>query len=127
MENSISSELTKNGQALADKAADKVQGGIRDAKQAAKEAGSALSHKADELQHDAGPAINKAFDRVRSVSRQSADAVGDAARRTRDAASYASESIVTFTRENPVKALLIAAASGALLLGLVNALKSNRN
>ena len=42
MENSITSDLQKNGQALADKAADKVQGGIRDAKHAAKEAGAAV-------------------------------------------------------------------------------------
>jgi ElaB/YqjD/DUF883 family membrane-anchored ribosome-binding protein len=127
MENSIINDLQKNGQALADKAADKVQGGIRDAKHAAKEAGAAVSNKVDELRHDAGPTVARAFDRVRSVSRQSMNAVGDAAQRTRDAASYASDSIVVYTRENPVKALLIAAASGALLLSLMNIIKSRRD
>jgi ElaB/YqjD/DUF883 family membrane-anchored ribosome-binding protein len=127
MENPISSDLTKNGQALADKAADKVQGGIREAKHAATEAGAALSHKADELRHDVGPAINKAIDRVRSVGRQGREAVGDAAQRTLDAASDASDSIVKYTRKNPIKALLIAAASGALLLSLLNVLKSTRD
>ena len=109
MEDSISSDLVKNGQALADKAADKVQGSIRDAKQAA------------------GPAVDNAINRVRSMGRQGMEAVGDAAQRTRDAASYASDSIVTYTRENPVKALLIAAASGALLLSLLNVIKSTRD
>jgi ElaB/YqjD/DUF883 family membrane-anchored ribosome-binding protein len=127
MENSIVNDLQKNGQALADQAADKVQGGIRDAKHAAKQAGATLSNKVDELQQDAAPAVNKAFDRVRSIGRQSMDAVGDAAQRTRDAASYASDSVVAYTRENPVKALLIAAASGALLLSLINVLKSSRD
>jgi ElaB/YqjD/DUF883 family membrane-anchored ribosome-binding protein len=127
MENSIANDLQKNGQALADKAADKVQGGIRDAKHAAQEAGSALSNKVDELQHDAAPAVKKAFDRVRSVSRQGMEAAGDAAQRTRDAASYASDSVIAYTRENPVKALLIAAASGALLLSLINVIKSSRD
>jgi ElaB/YqjD/DUF883 family membrane-anchored ribosome-binding protein len=55
------------------------------------------------------------------------DAVSDAAQRTRDAASYASDSIIVYTRENPVKALLIAAASGALLLSLMNIIKSRRD
>ena len=127
MENSITSDLQKNGQALADKAADKVQGGLRDAKHAAKEAGAAVSNKVDELQRDAGPTVARAVDRVRSVGRQSMDAVSDAAQRTRDAASYASDSIVVYTRENPVKALLIAAASGALLLSLMNIIKSRRD
>jgi ElaB/YqjD/DUF883 family membrane-anchored ribosome-binding protein len=108
MEDSIISDLVKNGQALADKAADKVQAGIRDAK------------------HAAGPAVGNAIKRVRSMGREGIDAVGDAAQRTRDAASYASDSIVTYTRKNPVKALLIAAASGAVLLSLLNALKSTR-
>jgi ElaB/YqjD/DUF883 family membrane-anchored ribosome-binding protein len=110
MENSIADDLQKNGQLLADKAADKVQSGIRDAKQAGKEAGAALS-----------------IDRVRSMGRQSRDAVGDAAQRTLDAASHASDSVVAYTRENPVKALLMAAASGALLLSLINVLKSTRD
>ncbi len=124
MENSIVGDLQNNGHSLADKAAEKAQAGIRDAKQAAKQASGVLSDKVDELKRDAGPAVNKAFDRARTVGRQGLEAVGDAAQRTRDAASYASDSVVAYTRENPVKALLIAVASGALLLSLVNILKS---
>jgi ElaB/YqjD/DUF883 family membrane-anchored ribosome-binding protein len=127
MENSNINDLQRNGQSLADKAADKVQGGIRDATQAGKEAGAALSNTVDELRQDAAPALNKALDRARSMGRQSVDAVGDAAQRTRDAASYASDSVIAYTKENPVNALLIAAAAGALLLSLINVLKSTRD
>jgi ElaB/YqjD/DUF883 family membrane-anchored ribosome-binding protein len=109
MENSIANDLQKNGQSLADKAADKAQGGIRDAKQATKEAGAAFSDKIDQLRQNVAPAVNKAIGR------------------TRDAASEASDSLIAYTRENPVKALLIAAASGALLLSLINVLKSTRD
>jgi hypothetical protein len=69
MENSITSNLPKNAQALADKAADKAQGGIRDAQQAAKDAGSTLSSKVEELRSDTGSALTKAVDRVQSMGK----------------------------------------------------------
>jgi ElaB/YqjD/DUF883 family membrane-anchored ribosome-binding protein len=127
MENSINNDLSKNGQVLADKAAEKVQAGIRDAKHAAKEAGSALSHKAEELQSDAGSAAAKVLGRAQTLGRHSMDTMSGAAQRTRDVASSASDSIITYTRSNPITALLIAVASGALLSSLVKVLKSTRD
>jgi len=94
MESSITANLSKNSQALADKAADKVQGGIRDAQHAAKEAAAAVT---------------------------------DAAQRTRDVASHTAGSIVRYTKKNPMTALMIAAASGALLLGLIKVLTPSRD
>src|ERR1700733_10121348 len=119
MENSLTGNLSKHGQALADKAADKAQGGIRDAQQAAKEAGSSLSHKVEELRSDAGSAVTKAVDRVQSMGKHGIEAVTDAAQRTRDVAADFVGSIVRFTKKNPLTALMIAAASGALLWSLI--------
>jgi ElaB/YqjD/DUF883 family membrane-anchored ribosome-binding protein len=98
MESSITGNLSKSSQTLADKAADKVQGGIRDARHAAKEAADAVT-----------------------------DAATDAAQRTRDVAAHTAGSIVRYTKKNPMTALMIAAASGALLLGLINVLKPSRD
>jgi ElaB/YqjD/DUF883 family membrane-anchored ribosome-binding protein len=42
-------------------------------------------------------------------------------------AAQASDSVISYTQENPVKALLIAAASGALLLTLINAITPSRD
>jgi ElaB/YqjD/DUF883 family membrane-anchored ribosome-binding protein len=127
MENSITSNLPKNAQALADKAADKAQGGIRDAQQAAKDAGSTLSSKVEELRSDTGSALTKAVDRVQSMGKQGIDAVTDAAQRTRDVATDTAGSIVRYTKKNPMSALMIAAASGALLLSLIRVLRPSRN
>ena len=44
---------------------------------------------------------------------QGIDSAKAAAQRVRDGAAQASDSLVTYTKENPVKAILIAAASGA--------------
>jgi ElaB/YqjD/DUF883 family membrane-anchored ribosome-binding protein len=127
MENSVTGNLPKNAQTVADKAADKVQGGIRDAQHAAKEAGAALSTKVEELRSDAGSTLTKAVDRAQSIGRQGIDAVSDAAQRTREVASDATDSIIRYTKKNPIKALMLAAASGALLLSLVKVLKPSRD
>jgi ElaB/YqjD/DUF883 family membrane-anchored ribosome-binding protein len=127
MDNSITGNLSKNGQTLADQAADKVQGGIRDAQQAAKDAGANLSGKVEELRSDAGSALSKTVARAQAIGRQSVDAVSDAAQRARDVASDTSDSILSYTKDNPVKALLIAAATGALLVSVIQLLKPSRN
>jgi hypothetical protein len=45
----------------------------------------------------------------------------------RDAASDASDSIIDYTKKNPITALAIAAASGALLYAAVKALLPSRD
>jgi ElaB/YqjD/DUF883 family membrane-anchored ribosome-binding protein len=126
MENSITHDLAKDGQKIADKAAHKVQGGIRDAQQAATEAGNTLSNKVEDLRSDAGPAIQRVVGRVQSMSRHGVEAVGEMATKVRDAASNTSDSIVAYTKKNPANALAIAAASGALLYAVIKASWSSR-
>lgn len=118
MDNSVKT-IAKQGQSLAD-AADKVQGGIR-------EAGATLSNKVDEIRGDAGPRIRQSADRVQAIGRQGYDAASEVAGRARDAISSTSQSVIDYTRENPVKALAIAAVSGALLLAMVKAIKASRD
>ena len=44
-----------------------------------------------------------------------------------DAASQASDTIIAYTKKNPVQALMIAAVSGALLLALAKFLAPSRD
>jgi len=98
MESSITANLLKNGQTLV-----------------------------DELRSDAGSALSKSVGRVQSLGQQGFDAVSDAAQRAQDIASDASDSVIRYTKKNPVKALLIAAASGALLLSIIQLLNPSRD
>lgn len=61
------------------------------------------------------------------MGRQGVDAVTEFASRARDTASSASQSVIDYTKENPVKALAIAAVSGALLLTVAKAIKASRD
>jgi ElaB/YqjD/DUF883 family membrane-anchored ribosome-binding protein len=127
MENSITGSFTKTGQALADKAADKVQSGMRIAQDTAKDAGDALSSKLEDVRSEAGTVVNKGSRRFQSAGRQGLDAISGAMGQARDAASNASDSIVAYTKKNPVKSLAIAAGSGALLYAAIRALSRLRD
>jgi ElaB/YqjD/DUF883 family membrane-anchored ribosome-binding protein len=119
--------FSKQGQALADSAADKMQGGIRTAQRAANNAGDTLSGKVDDLRSEAAPLIRKTANQAQSLGKSGLDAVSDAAQRARDSVSDASDAIISYTKENPVKALAIAAASGALLYGIVKMIQATRD
>jgi hypothetical protein len=55
------------------------------------------------------------------------EAANTATKQVRDTTMHASDSLVAFTKENPIKTILAAAASGALLLALFNALGRSRD
>jgi ElaB/YqjD/DUF883 family membrane-anchored ribosome-binding protein len=101
MESSITGNLPKNGQKITD--------------------------KVDDLRDETTSAITKAVSRAQSMGRQSIDAIGEMASQARDVASSASDSVVAYTKKNPVTALAIAAASGALLYAVIKALTPSRD
>jgi ElaB/YqjD/DUF883 family membrane-anchored ribosome-binding protein len=127
MESTAAGNFSKTSQAVADKATDKVQAGIRSAQQSAKETGDTLSSKVSEVQDKAVPAIRKASGRAQSTVQQGFDAVSDIADQAREIAASTADSIVSYTKKNPVQALAIAAASGALLYVAIKALRSYRD
>ncbi len=116
-------DFSKQGQELADKATNKVQGGIQDAKRTVNRAADQLSRKADELGSESKPWIKKAAQQTNAF----AQSVGDATQRMRATASQASESVTEYTKGNPLKALLIAAASGVVLATLFNIVVRSRD
>jgi len=127
MESAVTSNFAKTSQALADKATDKVQAGIRGAQQTVQEAGDSLSSKVADAHNKAAPVIRKAGGRAKSTLQQGFDAVSDIADQARDMAASTADSIVSYTKRNPLQALAIAAASGALLYVAMKALRSYRD
>jgi ElaB/YqjD/DUF883 family membrane-anchored ribosome-binding protein len=116
-------DFSKQGQELADKATNTVQAGIQDAKRSVNRAADQLSSKADQLRSETKPLIRKAAQQTNAI----AQSVGDATQRIRTAASQASESVTEYAKENPVKAILIAAASGAVVATLLHTISRSRD
>jgi ElaB/YqjD/DUF883 family membrane-anchored ribosome-binding protein len=84
--------------------------------------------KTSQAAHDkAIPVIRKASSQARSTVQQGFDSVSDIAAQARDMVADAADSIVSYTKRNPVQALAIAAASGALIYVAIKALRSYRD
>jgi len=104
VENTSASSMAEQGQTLAAKAAE----------------------KSEELR-GAIPAIGRATNQAGKFAMQGIDAVSDAFGHARDTVSATSDSVIAYTKKNPVKALALAAGAGALLYGFIKALKSSRD
>src|ERR1700723_1795538 len=94
MESSVAGNFAKTPQALADKATDKVQAGIRSAQQSVQEAGDSLSSRATDVHDRTVPMVRKTGARAKSTVQQGFDAVSDIADQARDMAAGAADSIV---------------------------------
>jgi ElaB/YqjD/DUF883 family membrane-anchored ribosome-binding protein len=116
-------DFSKQGQELTDKATNKVQGGIQDAKRTVNRTADQLSRKVDELGSESKPWIKKAVQQTNAF----AQSVGDATQRIRDSASQASDSVTEYVKENPLKAVLIALASGAVIATIFRISSRSRN
>lgn len=126
MENSATGNLSKTGQALADKAADAAQNGVRIAQDTAKDAREFLSSKLEDTSSKARTIVDRGSKRAQAASQQGLDAVAGMAGQAKDVASEAYDSILAYAKKNPVKALVIAAASGAVLYAMIKAQRSWR-
>jgi ElaB/YqjD/DUF883 family membrane-anchored ribosome-binding protein len=127
MESANTSNFAKSSQALADKTAGKVQAGIHGAKDSVKDAADALSSKVSIAQNSAGPLFRKASGRAQSAAQQSLDALNGMADQAREVVSSATDSVVSYTKKNPLQALAIAAASGALIYAALKAFRTYRD
>ena len=120
-------DFADKGQAMADKAADKIQSGIRGAKQTAESTASNLSERVESVRSNVGPTLGSAADRANRLVSRGVNAVSGATQRARDTFTDTQDSVVAYTQENPVKALMIAAAAGAVLVTLLRVLSPARD
>ena len=88
---------------------------------------AAMAHAVDSAEGRADQALGKLADEVDEASSKLSDAAHWALAKTRETLRSAAEkvgertktTVATYTREDPLRAMLIAAVVGALLMGLV--------
>ncbi len=119
--------IADQGQELADSAATKAQAGIRSTQRAADAALDKLSAGVEEVREQTTPLITRVSSQAEAAARRGMEAVRDTSQALRERAARASDSAVGYVKDEPVKAMLIAAATGALLMGLVAMLSRNRD
>jgi ElaB/YqjD/DUF883 family membrane-anchored ribosome-binding protein len=80
-----------------------------------------MAEKAGSIaEQQVAPALVRAAERGGALLDRGAHAVHDAQQHLRDSALRASDRTVGYVRQQPVKALLVAAAGGALLMALAS-------
>jgi len=124
---STTKPLAQQGQDLADSAAAGAQGAIRSTQRAADQALDRLSDKVDEARSAAAPILNRVSAQAEAAARRGVDAVRDTSQQIRDKAMQVSDTTVAYVKDEPIKAMLIAAATGALLMGIITMLARSRD
>lgn len=74
----------------------------------------------------AAPMFDRAVDQVSAMAHQGVNTVREGSQVLRNKAQHASDSTVSYIRHEPVKSMLIAAATGAALMGVLALLGRTR-
>jgi len=111
---------------MADQAADSANSAIRSTQNVANAALDRLANKVENARDQAVPLINRLSSQAETAARRGVDAVRDTSAQLRERAMKASDSTVGYIKDEPVKAMLIAAATGAALMALVSLISRSR-
>jgi len=112
---------------LVEQASQSADQAIKSTQQAANEALQNLSEAMQDLRHQATPMVERAADSVSAFAHRGVDSVRETSHQLRVKAEHASESTVNYIRHEPVKSVLIAAATGAALMALISLVSHSRN
>ncbi|MEO7055181.1 MAG: hypothetical protein ABI281_13010 [Caldimonas sp.] len=128
---STASDPTKSfaqqGERAADRAADTAHQAINSTQRAADGALGTLSAKVDEVRSQAAPMLSKVTSQAEAAARRGIDAVRDTSQQLREKAVQVSDTTVAYVKDEPIKAMLIAAATGALLMALISMMARSRD
>jgi len=119
--------LAQQSQDIADSAASTAQDAIRSTQRATDQALDRLSNKVDEVRSQAAPLLNKVSSQAEAAARRGMEAVRDTSQQLRERAQQAQDMTVAYVKDEPIKAMLIAAATGALLMGIISLLGRSRD
>ncbi|MBC8057043.1 MAG: hypothetical protein H7Y61_10740 [Rhizobiales bacterium] len=113
---------------FAEGAADSAHNALRSTQNVANAAFDRLNDKVDSARDQAVPLINRLSSQAEAAARRGADAVKETSAQLREKALHAQDTTVGYIKDEPIKAMLIAAATGAALMALVRlASRSSRH
>ncbi len=96
------------------------------ANHAINEAPDSLGDTAQEMRHQAAPLPNRATEQASALAERGVNAVSESSQQLRDKALRASDRTVNYIKNEPIKAMLIAAATGAVLMTMVSLMSRSR-
>jgi ElaB/YqjD/DUF883 family membrane-anchored ribosome-binding protein len=118
---------TEESNRLVDQAAHSADEAIRATKTYANHALDGVSGAVNEVRHQAAPLLNAASEQVNALAQRGVDAVKDGSQQLRERAQQASDKTAGYISQDPIKAMLIAAATGAALMALIGLMGRSRD
>jgi ElaB/YqjD/DUF883 family membrane-anchored ribosome-binding protein len=112
---------------LMDQAAQTTDQAIKSTQQVATEALATLTDALQNLHHQALPIAERTQAQVSALTHRGLDNVRETSHQLRLKAEHASENTVAYIKHDPLKSVLIAAATGAALMALINLVSDARN
>ena len=112
--------LSETTHDIADQAAQSADSAIRSTQRVANDALNSLSNSVNNARDQAAPVISRVAGQVEDLARRTVDAARDRSQHLRETAARATDTTVGYIKDEPVKAMLIAAATGAALMALVS-------
>jgi ElaB/YqjD/DUF883 family membrane-anchored ribosome-binding protein len=112
---------------LVDQATQSADQMIKSTQRATNSAFDGLVEGVQELRGSAAPMLDQASERAASLAQRSLDAIRNGSQQLRDTARNTRAGTVHYVRHEPVKAMLIAAATGAALMALVTLASRSRS
>ena len=113
---------------VGDDAASAADNALKSTQRATDQAFDALSNKVDDLRSQAGPMINRMSAKAEDAAKRGMEVMRDTTQQLREKAQIAGDSTVAYVKDEPVKSMLIAAATGAALMALISLMnRSNRD
>jgi ElaB/YqjD/DUF883 family membrane-anchored ribosome-binding protein len=122
-----SNNLSQQGQDAVDKGASTAQGALRSTQRATDSAFEAMSEKIDEARGQVAPMLSKVSSQAEAAARRGMETMRETSQQLRERAVQASDMTVAYVKDEPVKAMLIAAATGAVLMGLISMMGRSRD
>ena len=111
---------------LVDQAAQSADQAIKSTQRVGNEALDSLAGTVD-LRRQAAPLLNRATEQASALAQRGMDTVRDTSEQLRDKALRVSDGTANYIKTEPVKAMLIAAATGAALMALISLMSHSRN
>lgn len=124
--NTTKPPLGQQAAGVADHAAESATAAIRSTQNVANEAFDRLSDKVEDARSRAAPLLDRLTTQAEVAARRGVDVVRDTSAQLRERAVQASDTTVGYIRNEPVKSMLIAAATGAALMALIGLLSRSR-
>jgi ElaB/YqjD/DUF883 family membrane-anchored ribosome-binding protein len=119
-------ETTPTTDKITDQLTDSAQNALSAAQTSANQVLDSLAGNVQDLRKYASPIFAQAEGQARELLLTGRDAVRQASHQVSDAARHARDGTVGYVKDEPVKAMLIAAATGAALMALVSMLSHSR-